>query len=267
MGWRLSDRNWKTIYRFTTTSSKGHRPGFGATDALTIVLVHPDSIFPDEDAVYQRDLSFERVAEMLNVHRHAGPGGDKHRGHLVIIDNRETFRGANVERAKLRNHETFQPANHATNPALYPEAVVIFPEAGLGLKFDAATKMVTDSRDGSRFTGRQLGSRDEIYFGGEWYDAPTGRTAVVTFRKQRGFKPGHGETVMLEVIGVGDHKMVNGRVVSEKISRDEMPPERLATLLNYFEPAIYRGEHTGNIVVIDTRTYGGPRPQGLARDP
>ena len=267
-GWLLRDREWKPVYRFTTTTSEGYRPGFGKTAALTIVLAHPDSFFPDEDALYQRDVSFERVAQMLNVHDVAlALGGEKHRSHLVIIDNREAFRQANIKRAKLRSHETFQPANHATNPAMYPDAAVIFPSANPNVVFDPATKTVEDTRDGSTFTGEKKGSRDEVYFVGEWYDGSTGRRAEVGFQKQRGYKPGYGETVALEVISVGDKKVEDSRVVRWKIDREQMPPDRLADLLNQFQPATYDGQHTGDIAVIDTRTYNGRRPQGLARDP
>ncbi len=117
---------------------------------------------------------------------------------------------------------------------------------------------MTDKSDGSSFRGLQYNSRDESSWDGKWYDASSGRTVDVEVHVRRGHKPRYGATVALEVSRVTSSVVENGRWVITTPAREEMPPIRLAKLLNYFEPADGCG-HVGNFAVIDTRTFRGRR--------
>jgi hypothetical protein len=244
--------------RFTTMRSEGWRPGYGRTDAFTITLAHRDSFFPFEEAIYSDQFKFDRVAQMLNAYDEVALS-TAHRGHLVIVDNREAYRQHNEEMAALRSHDQFQPINHEPNPALYPGAVTVFPRAAAGISYEAATGTVTDTSDGSTFRELRYNSRDESSWEGKWFDAPTGHTVDVRAKVSRGYKPGYGATVALEAASVTSSAVINGRWVTTTPSRAEMPPARLAKLLNYFEPVDRRRSYLGNLVVIDTRTYRGRR--------
>lgn len=258
-GWRLSaGPNWQTVMRFTTMRSDGWRPGYGRTDAFTVTLAHRDSFFPFEEAVYREQFKFDRVAQMLNAYDEVALS-TAHRGHLVIVDNREAYRQHNKEMATLRSHDQFQPINHEPNPALLPDAVVLFPRPASGISYDAATRTVTDTSDGSRFQGLRYNSRDESSWVGKWFDAPTGRTVDVRANISRGYKPGYGPTVALEVSSVTSSVVANDRWVTTTPARAEMPPARLAKLLNYFEAVDRRRSYVGNFAVIDTRTFRGRR--------
>jgi hypothetical protein len=258
-GWRLSaGPNWQTVMRFTTMRSDGWRPGYGRTDALTITLAHRDSFFPFSEAVYRDQFVFARVAQMLNSYGEAA-FYNANRGHLVIVDNREAYRQHNKEMAALRSHDQFQPFNHERNPALYPEAVTVFPRATQRITYDAITRTVTDTSDGSTFQGLTYRSRDESSWEGKWFDARSGRTANVRANVSLGYKPGYGATVALEIASVTSIVVTNGRRVTTTASRAEMRPERLAMLLNYFGAVDRRPSAIGNFVIIDTRNYRGRR--------
>ena len=253
-GWRISDANHGTVLLFTTVRSQGYRRGYGKTDALTVVLAHRDSFFPYEDALYPDDVSFARVAQMLNLHDHAA-SSNRYRGHLVVIDNRVAHMAGNKRRAAEQSHDTFQVANHAINPALYPGAEVVYASNDEGVRYDPDSMTVTDSRDGSSLKGWRAGDREYPRWDGLWHDTRSGLTAKVSTVPMRGYKPGYGETTTLELTSVAWERVEEGRMKSDPISRDEMPTERLARLLNHFGAATAYGKKEGNLVVIDTRSY------------
>jgi hypothetical protein len=231
--------------------SRGYRPIIGPTPAFTVTFAHRDSYFPHKDATYPTDFPLDRFAVMLNA---AKGGGVSYAdiGQRVIIDNREAHRAENERLAALESPDEIRTRNQIYNPARHPRAASFLPVPDTGIAFDPERKQ-TSSSDGSFFSAERAGDRDYYYWAGTWHDGKTGRDAQMTIHVRSAWRPGYGETYMLNVNrmyeGLDRHPQRTAKAVTE----DDFPIARLVPLLNAYQPFTWRNEHLGHSVIVDTR--------------
>lgn len=243
--------NYDTLLIVYGTLSKGYRPIIGRTPAFTVTFAHRDSYFPHKDATYHADFPLDRFAAMLNVARGGGVSYADI-GQRVIIDNREAHRAENERLAALESPDEIRTKNQVYNPARHPGAVSFLPVPDDRIAFDPERKQASSS-DGSFFSAERAGDRDYYYWAGTWHDGKTGRDARMTIHVRPAWRPGYGETYMLNV-----NRMYEGldrypARKSKSVTEDDFPIERLVPLLNAYQPFAWRNEHVGYFIIVDTR--------------
>lgn len=248
-----NEGNYETLLVVHGTLSKGYRPGVGPTPAFTVTFAHRDSYFPHKDAMYQDEFPLDRFAEMLNASKGGGTKWDDV-GKLVVIDNREAHRRENERLAALEKPTEVRSKNQAPNPSTHPDAVTLLAEPNPNIIYDVEARE-SRSSDGSRFSAKQAGDRDYHYMSGSWHDGKTGRDATLTLHITKAWRPGYGETYLVNVNRMYDaQRTLRPGQKRTPVGEAEFPIERLVPLINAYQPLAWRNEHLGHFIVVDTRS-------------
>jgi hypothetical protein len=214
---------------------------------LEIVHAHEDGFFPFRDALEPSELSFERIAFMLDRY------GEKERPRLqVYLDNRHAYR---AHREVAQGHQDLSPfirANFNLAPQTDGIEEVLYPLVGAA-RFDAQKGAAFGSDDTSfkvthgnwsPFLDR---SGRPAEFRAEW-KGPDGRNPwVVRMICLRSYREGYGETRAVEIVAI---ERPSFRGSSMEIESPGRPPSwsDLAELINASVPIA--GPHTGHMVVV-----------------
>lgn len=248
--WQLERDRGTTIY-FVTRSVRSAGKSLGQSEPpVEIIHAHEDGFFPFRDALYTADLSFERVAAMLDL-RMSEKRGPRSR---VYFDSRDTYRERNRIMAEKYAKRRVRVANFDRDP-LHKEDWNVFyplldgyssdPETGISKAPDGSTlKWVQgDWIVGTNYNGMQYGLLAE-------WTAPDGELRkFVTVIPGRAWRDGHGETRCAQLIYSDKPKDADN--ASSPLVPDG---ETLAGLVN--ANVKIAGEHLGQMVVIDSRPEG-----------
>ena len=260
-GWRVTSKDGRQI-RFTTKTYPNPGHGiFEPSKIVEIILAHPDSYFPHEQAIYPDQFAFDRIAAMLNVHRLAGNRGD-----ALIVDNRAAYREQNLMAARERPHDRFQPANFYPDPtkirgAADPQSKVYYPGID-SARYDKGDRSVV-APGGGRLTDCWVaGDKDQESAGAKWISAD-GKTYSLSLIPFRAYRPGYGPTRAFEITNLFQSEQTEVTLVQRRFGESTVPGKLLAYALNACEPL--SPKDVGHFVIIDNR-HRSPN-QGSLYDP
>jgi len=242
--WKLDGRKaGKPDIYFLTRDRRDRVPGTPPwATVMEVAYAKTDGYLPLEDALYPDELSFSRIAGMLNLY---GPGGRA----IMVLDNRVPNRPRFEQWARERMQLPYLPANFDPSPVDPKYARLYLPPVN-SAAYDPATKTAV-AGDGSRLHSDNQGWSTHLDRDGRHqrmhatFTDASGTEVQIVMLPLRGYRKGYGETRV--VMAITDRRTPKTRMALT----DAPEGKALADLVNVLVPIA--GEHAGHLVVIDNR--------------